>query len=142
MMAHKTVSMDDALMYEDLSTTESLLEQLESDICDRLRRLDLSQQSIETESDFVMTLALPPGVEVSFLAEMIVRFILRTHRTKKLPYIYLANDLIQKSMIKRKKQKSPELANFNDFHEAFAPPRITNVLTKLFTMLRESESFT
>ena len=88
-----------------------------------------------------MTLRLPPGVPVSFLAELLVRFILRSHRTKKLPYIYLANDLIQKSMIKRKKHKSDDAASFNDLHEALAPPRITNVLTQLFTMLKESETY-
>ena len=39
----------------DNSIQDSLLiEQLESDICDRLRNLDLSQQSIETESDYLI----------------------------------------------------------------------------------------
>jgi hypothetical protein len=88
-----------------------------------------------------MTLRLPLGVQVTFLAELLLRFILRSHRTKKLPYIYLANDLIQKSMIKRKKHKSDDKAIFNDLHEALAPPRITNVLTQLFTMLKESETY-
>ena len=31
--------------------------------------------------------------------------------------------------------------NFNDFHEALAPPRITRVLEQMFTMLRDSDNY-
>lgn len=125
------------------STQDSfLLEQLESEICDRLRNLDLSQQSIEKESNYLIKLQLPQGTtSATFLVDLIVRFILRAHRSKKLPYIYLANDLIQKSLIKHKKlttdgdgkdsagsSSQKQKNSFNDFHEAFAPPKINRVL--------------
>jgi len=97
--------MSDEAMAEDLESTDeaSQLEQLDSDICDRLRSLDLSQQSIETESEFLLRVRLPACANATFLAEIVTRFILRSHRWKKLPYVYLANDLIQKSMMERKK---------------------------------------
>lgn len=126
---------------EGASTTESLLEELEIEVCDRLRDLDLSQQSIEQVSEFLISTPLPSGTQVSFLTDLLVRFILRSNRAKKLPYIYLANDLIQKSMIKRKKQKTDDSAEVNNFHEALTVTKVTNVLTQLFTMLKESENY-
>jgi len=45
-------------------------------------------------------------MSTTFLVNILVRFILRSHRAKKLPYVYLANDLIQKSFIKHKKKDS------------------------------------
>ena len=89
-------------------------------------------------------------MNTTFLVDLLVRFILRSHRAKKLPYVYLANDLIQKSKQKKdmpseesKTQNQAEPANeptadgqhFNDFHKALAPPKINKVLESLFTML-------
>ena len=69
---------------------------LESSICDRLRNLDLSEKSIGSQSDYLIKLKLPetPRMNTGFLVDLLVRFILRSHRGKKLPYVYLANDLI------------------------------------------------
>lgn len=53
-------------------------------------------------------------------------------------------------MIKRKKFLKQQLEavegetvddHFNDFHEAFAPPKINKVLEQLFTMLKNSEVY-
>ena len=52
--------------------------------------------------------------------------------SKKLAFIYLGNDLIQKSMIKAK--QDPE-ASFNNFHSALAPPRVNEVFTLLFKII-------
>ena len=76
---------------------EYIVEQsLESDICDRLRSLDLSEKSIGSVSDYLLRIKLPPmpRMNTTFLVDLLVRFILRSHRAKKLPYVYLANDLI------------------------------------------------
>lgn len=105
----------------------------------------------------MLRVALPESASATFLVDLIVRFILRSHRTKKLPYIYLANDLVQKSMINQKKAASSmdtvepaakevseggeTIEKFNDFHEAFAPPKINKVLEQLFSMLKNSETY-
>ena len=52
--------------------------------------------------------------------------------SKKLAYIYLGNDLIQKSTIKAK--KDPD-ASFNNFHVALEPPKINEVLILLFKII-------
>ena len=72
---------------------------------------------------------LPGGANATFLADIIIRFILRSHRSKKLAYVYLANDLIQKSTINKKKVAKAEIVEHsNDFRDALAPPKIDKAL--------------
>ena len=114
-----------------------IVEDLETDISERLRSLDLTQSSIETSSDYLLNQELPQGLTTDFLVDLLVRFITRVNRQKKLPYIYLANDLIQKSIIRKKKATS----NFNNFHEALAPPKINTIFEKMFRLLADSENY-
>ncbi len=59
--------------------------------------LEGSQISIVTASD----LLLSPQAEklIPFTVELWQRLLQRSHRSKKLAYVYLANDLIQKSLM-------------------------------------------
>ena len=68
----------------------TLLDEIE----ENLRKLEGSQYSIVSTSD----LLLAPQVEplIPFIVELWQRLLQRSHRTKKLAYVYLVNDVIQK----------------------------------------------
>ena len=67
------------------------------EIEETLRLLEGSQISIVSASD----LLLGPRTEklIPFIVELWQRLLQRSHRSKKLAYVYLANDIIQKSLM-------------------------------------------
>ena len=42
---------------------------------------------------------------------------------------------------KQKGEAGEKIEKFNDFHEAFSPPKINKVLEQMFKMLKNSESY-
>ena len=52
-------------------------------------------------------------VITDYIVDMWARYLLRVEMSKKLAFIYVANDLIQKSLIKAKKESD---VSFNNFH--------------------------
>ena len=117
-------------------TIETAADLFEESIHDKLRILNLSKESIESTSDFLISAALPDGVTVDSVVEMWQNHLLRAHRAKKLPFVYLANDLIRNTVAKQKQGKE-----VNDFKSALGPPVVGKALSRLFTILKDSDTY-
>lgn len=75
-----------------------------------LRSLELNQNSIDEASEILLNLENPSDQVVDQVCHMWARFLLQSHRSKKIALIYLANDLVQKCMLSTRQA---------DFHRAF-----------------------
>ena len=104
----------------------------------KLRKLDGSQRSIDTTSDYLLNVAIS-GILIgdrihitNYIAEVWSRYLLRAPMTKKLDLVYLANDLISKSSTRI--AQDPDTP-FNNFHKALSPPVLKEVFTLLFKII-------
>jgi hypothetical protein len=64
---------------------------------------------------------------------MWARFILRVSRHKKAAFVYMANEMIQRSYIKAQKKGAQ-----NAFYQCFNPPVINEVLLKMLEIVNSS----
>ena len=73
--------------------------------------------------------------QVRIVVDLWSRYLLRVCKTKKLAFVYLANDLIQKSLLKKSKGTL-----LMDYHEAFSKV-IEEVLLVLFDIIVQPDMF-
>jgi hypothetical protein len=62
-----------------------------------MRKLEVSQASIEGTSDLLLNIAKKDPSLVPFIVQLWARLLARSHRSKKVAYVYLANDVVQKN---------------------------------------------
>lgn len=81
---------------------------------------------------------------VPYIIALWCRLVLRVHKTKKVAFVYLANDLIQKTLTQLQQVKQGKLAlgpdeafNFTNGFEKVIEP----ILTKLFELLWKPDYF-
>ena len=97
---------------------------------DKLRKLEASQTSIVDTSDTLLRISLSHPHLTPCLSRLWSRLLLLAHKQKKVAFVYLANDLLQKSLL----HKNPA------YHLAFEP-MLPKVLLKLFEQCR-GEAYT
>jgi len=76
---------------------EPAQEEFRFQLDDRFRELDISQQSIEKFSHYLLNVdnsKLSRELHVSIVVEVWARYFLRVHRARKVAFMYLANDVI------------------------------------------------
>lgn len=104
---------------------------LRHELDQKFRALDSSQQAIEQTSHFLSReQRVPPETQTAMAVALWARYLLRVHKSRKVAFVYLANDLIQKSKHKQKKGQTVTL----DYCKAFEP-HLQEVLTVLFEIL-------
>lgn len=101
----------------------------------RMRALNLSQSAIEGTSDFFISLVTQDRVPKEKLVQIWASYVVRVHHSKKLAFVYLANDLIQKSALKLKKGGLAESCNFVAAFE----PNIGGVLVRICELLNQQQ---
>jgi hypothetical protein len=68
---------------------------------EKMRKLEGSQVSIVETSDVLLRIALVDPSLVPFIVQLWSRLLARSHKSKKVAYVYLANDVIQKSLAQK-----------------------------------------
>jgi hypothetical protein len=63
---------------------------------ERLRKLDATQNSILEASELLLKVQSKEPSLVPFIVSLWSRMLMRSHRSKKVAYVYLANDVLQK----------------------------------------------
>ena len=65
---------------------------------EKMRKLEGSQFSIVDTSDILLRITNQDLTLVPFIVQLWSRLLARSHKSKKVAYVYLANDVIQKSL--------------------------------------------
>lgn len=65
---------------------------------EKMRKLEGSQFSIVDTSDVLLKITSQDQTLVPFIVQLWSRLLARSHKSKKVAYVYLANDVIQKSL--------------------------------------------
>ena len=68
---------------------------------EKMRKLEGSQFSIVDTSDILLRITNQDQTLVPFIVQLWSRLLARSHKSKKVAYVYLANDVIQKSLAQR-----------------------------------------
>ena len=76
------------------SVTTSQRQSVIEDVEDKMRRLEASQNSIIETSEFLLKLASNDHSIISEVVKLWCKLLLRVHKTKKVAFVYLVNDLI------------------------------------------------
>eukprot|EP00347_Sterkiella_histriomuscorum_P004692 403359471 len=111
--------------------------QILDEIEDRMRKLEATQHQIQDTTTYMLEIARQTPQLVPFIVGKWCSFLLRVNRTKKVAFVYLANDLIQKSLVELTQGKIPQ--DQLTFCKAFEAQIMEKVLLKLFEILQKSE---
>ena len=65
---------------------------------EKMRKLEGSQFSKVDTSDVLLKITSQDQTLVPFIVQLWSRLLARSHKSKKVAYVYLANDVIQKSL--------------------------------------------
>ncbi len=69
---------------------------------ERMRKLEATHQSIVETCEVLLRVGQRDPSLVPFIVQLWCRLLVRSHKSKKVALVYLANDIIQKSMIESK----------------------------------------
>ncbi|CDW74498.1 UNKNOWN [Stylonychia lemnae] len=101
---------------------------------DRLRKLEATQHQIVETSEHLLRLSQNESHYIPFIVHIWCRLLLRVNKSKKVALVYLANELIQKSILLSGQNQVHQLS----FSKAFQPI-IGRILVKLFEFLQKPE---
>ena len=82
---------------------------------ERMRKLEASQHSIVETSELLLKVGAQDPSLLPFIVQLWQRLLVRSHKSKKVAYVYLVNDLLQKSIAQQPRGES------SFFQRAFEP---------------------
>ncbi|TNV77260.1 hypothetical protein FGO68_gene5552 [Halteria grandinella] len=79
--------------------------QMLDELDERMRRLEASHGSITETGDLLMVILTKDPSLVPFIVSLWSRLLVRSQRTRKVAYVYLLNDILQKSILQQNASK-------------------------------------